>query len=66
MSVLLDINFAKVCSIVYQQLSENVSIVWRLEKCVVLFERNSMKVSVLFDMRSEKVFSIVGERTLSM
>ena len=39
--------------IVYQQLSERVSIVWCLEKCVVLFRSNSIKVSVLFDMKSE-------------
>ena len=39
--------------IVYQQLSERVSIVWCLEKCAVLFRSNSIKVSVLFDMKSE-------------
>ena len=58
-SVLNDINSGKVCSIVCQQLSENVSIVWCQEKCVVLFGSNSLKVIVMFDMNSENVFTLV-------
>ena len=58
-SILFDSNSLKVsvllklCSIVCQLLSENISFVWCLEKCVVLFGSNSIKVSVLFDMESE-------------
>ena len=82
MSVLLDINSWKVCSIVCQYLSENVSVVWCLEKCIVLFGSvtpwkceycliwtlkkcpvsfgsNPLKLSILLDMKSEKVFTIV-------
>ena len=58
MSVLLDINSGKVCSIICQQLSENVSIAWCLEKCVVLYGSNSLKVSVMFDMNSKKMFDL--------
>ena len=53
-------------SLIWKELSENVSIVWCLEKCVTLFWSNSMKVSVLFDMRSEKVFSIVSSNCLKV
>ena len=57
MSVLSDIGSGKVCSIVCQWLSENVSIAWFLEKCVVLFGSNSLKKPVMFDMNSEKKFN---------
>ena len=30
------------------------------EKCAVLFGNNSLKLSILFDRKSEKVFTIVG------
>ena len=49
----VSIAWHKLCSIAYQWLSKNVSIVWYREKCVVLFRSNSMKVSILFDMKSE-------------
>ena len=58
MSVLFDVSSGKVCSIVYQLLSENVSIAWCLEKCVVLFASNSLVVPVIFDMNSENVFNL--------
>ena len=35
------------------------------EKCVVLFGRNSMKVSVSFDMKSKKEFAIAGSNSHS-
>ena len=59
MSVLFDVSSGKVCSIVCQKLSENVSIAWCLEKCVVLFGSNSLKVPVMFDINSEIVFTFV-------
>ena len=46
-------------SLIWKDFSENVSIVWCLEKCVVLFGSNSQKVSVMFDMNSENVFTLV-------
>ena len=49
----VSIAWHKLCSIAYQWLSKNVSIVWYREKCVVLFRSNSMKESILFDMKSE-------------
>ena len=49
----VSISWYILCGIVYKQLSENVSIVWCLEKFVVLFGSSSMKVSVLFVMKSE-------------
>ena len=42
-------------SLIWKKLSENVSIVWCLEKFVVLFESNSLKVSVMFHMNSLKM-----------
>ena len=59
MSVFLDIDSEKVCSIFCQWLSENVSISWCLKMCVILFGSNSLKVPVMFDMNSENVFTIV-------
>ena len=47
------------CSLIWKGLSESVSIVWFLGKCVVLFGSNSMKVFILFDMKSEKLFPVV-------
>ena len=38
-------------------LSKNVSTAWYLEKCVVLFGSNSLKVAVMLDMNSESVYS---------
>ena len=46
-------------SLTWKELSENVSIVWCLEKCVVLFVSKSMKVSVLFDIKSETCFLLL-------
>ena len=64
-------------SLIWKELSENVSIALykTLEKRVVLFTSdslkmsvgsNSMKVSVLIDMKSEKVFAIVGSNWLKV
>ena len=47
------------CSLIWKGLSESVSIVWFLGKCVVLFGSNSMKGYILFDMKSEKLFPVV-------
>ena len=57
MSALFDVSSRKKCSIVCQELSENVSIAWCLEKYVVLFGSNSLK-KTMFDMHSENVFTI--------
>ena len=59
MSVLFDISSGKVCGIACQSLFENVNITQCLEKCAVLFGSNSLKVSVMFDMNSVSVFTLV-------
>ena len=46
-------------SLISKELSENVIIAWCLKKCVVLFESNSIKIPVMFDMNSENVFTLV-------
>ena len=56
----VSIAWYKLCSIVYQWLSENVNIVCCLEKCVVLFVSNSLQVSVLFDIKSETCFLLLA------
>ena len=60
-SVLSDTNSEKrfYYSLIWKELSENVSIAWCLKKCVVLFGSNSIKVPVMFDMNSENVFTLV-------
>ena len=57
MSVLFDdMKSGKVYSIIRQKLSENGSIVWYLEKCVLLSGSNSLKA---FDMNSKNVLTLV-------
>ena len=51
MSVLLFVNSGK-CVVLFDSNSENVSIPWCLEKREVLFESNSLKMPVMFDMNS--------------
>ena len=34
-------------------------LIWTLKKCVVLFGSKSLKLSMLFDIKSEKVSTIV-------
>ena len=58
-SVLLDIYSGKTCSIVCKKPSEDVTIAWYRERCVVLFGSNSLKLPVMFDMNSENVFILV-------
>ena len=52
-SVLCDMNSGKgfYYSLIWKELSENVSIAWCLEKCVELLGSNSLKVPVMFDMK---------------
>ena len=52
-------NLEKFVVLFASKLSENVSIAWFLEKCVVLFGSNSLKVSVIIDINSENVFTLV-------
>ena len=40
-------------------IAENITVVWCLEKYVVLFGSNSLIVSVMFDMNSESVFTLI-------
>ena len=43
-----------------------LSIVWCLEKCVILFGSNSLKVWVLFDMNSDKCAVSFGSSSLKL
>ena len=54
-----DMKSGKVCSIICQWHYENVNIDWCLEKCVVLFGSKSLKVSLILDMNSENVFTLM-------
>ena len=61
MSVLRDTSSGKnfYYSLIWKELSENVSIAWCLEKYVVLFEITSIRMPVMFDMNFENLFTLV-------
>ena len=52
-------------SLIWKELSEN-SVLFVVWKSVVWFGSNSMQVSVLFDLKSEKVSRVVGSNFLKV